>query len=168
MRNATLEELDAAVEEASRRDRCPLESKLVKWMGDASEWSVAAETAEWTRLREARHLNLKVAAFSSRTFLLYNHYDLFQVSWRKMIRSDIYHVQSIITPSSAAYYRCSGTGGQPHRIVQLPPEVSLTRNPLGVIREDLGVLLSTYPASEPVAAHETPMHHFIQSHLYTL
>lgn len=160
--SATLGELEAAMAEASRLLRCPLQGKVERWMGGASEFAVG-NALQWTPLREARHANLQWRIIrSGYTCLAHNAIEAFQVCYSSGWRTKLYHVQPLTAPESAAYF-LKRPGSVPAMRLDAPlqSDFTPTRNPYGIMPSSMIDAALAHTRLGDIPEWEQPLHDFI-------
>lgn len=145
VRSCTLEEIDAALEEVDKRQQCPLERAINRWMGEEEQMCIAAMDEAWLPLRDLRYHKLKVQKHLSwRTHLVYNPAEIWQVCIGPIVaqgRIDwvIYHVQSMVTRRQGEYFRQNYRENRPVKPEKIGGLETNTfphfRNPMGRMNE---------------------------------
>lgn len=164
--SATLGELEAAMTEASRLLRCPLQGKVERWMGGASEFAVG-NAAQWTPLREARHANLQWRIIRSGFICLaHNAIEAFQVCYLSDRRAKLYHVQPLTAPESAAYF-IKRSGFVPAMRLETPLQSNFTptRSPYGNMPSSMMDQALAHTRLDDIPEWEKPLHDFILPNL---
>lgn len=165
--SATLSELSAALREASRLLRCPLEGKVERWLSGSPEFATGL-AAQWKPLREARHAGLQWRSFRSGcTALVHNPVEVFQVCYRIASSYDIlYHIQPLSAPEAGAYHLWIRHGLLPVKLeAPLHSDFTPTRNPTGSMSVAMMAAALDHTNRSDIPGWELPLHEFIKSNI---
>ncbi len=172
VQNSTVSEFNLALEEATRRTRCPLSQTYARW-GNGQPFALGGPDSSWQPLREARFQNLQRRHYrNGYTTFLHNAVEAFQVCFLQRYNPDytvvriVYHVQSMVCSETPSYYRIltdrSGVITECRRLLNLPPDkFTVKRSPTGTISETLHKLALAHPESEAVNPHSQPLHDLV-------
>ncbi len=176
VQNATVAEFNLALEEATRRTRCPLSATYERW-GGSDPFSLGGPDTAWLPLAEARFQNLQVKHYrNSYTHFLYNAVEAFQVCFLQRFNPGytsitiVYHVQSMVCSETPSYYRILATRDQKitecRRLLNLPPDkFTVKRSPSGTISESLSKLALAHMDTEAVNPRSQPLHDLVSKFL---
>jgi hypothetical protein len=155
---STIGELEAALLQAGRLLHCPLQAKLGRWMGDATELTSGLAPV-WRPLKEARMQNLRVTVLRpAQCMLIHSAIEVFQVCYRYESPRLLYHVQSLAAPESAGYY----LGDRLNRAKRLDEPIRddfhLTRTPTSVISHSMMQFACDHKRLSEIPEWDLPLH----------
>lgn len=164
--SATMAELEAALAEASRLLRCPLESKVERWLGGATELSCGSfET--WTPLRDARCANLNHRRLrDGSSFLVNSVIEVFQVCYRSTGGHKLYHIQPLSSPEAAGYFFKRYGQTEPKRLeAPIHSDFTPTRGPYSMMSDTMVNHASEHTSFGDIPQWELSLHTYILRYL---
>lgn len=171
--NATVADFNRALEEATRKTKCPLAATYARW-GNGQPFALGVSSIEFKPFREVRYVGMNILNHRSGfSCYAYNAVEMLQVCYRQTTMGGkvvvIYHVQSMICNETPSYYRITGgaRGGAIEscvRLLDLPSgKYSVKRNPTGSISQEARDALIKHKKIEDVDPLSIPFHRLVLS-----
>ena len=177
LKNATVHELQFALEAVAEVRKTRLADRIRKWMGDSDHMIVGdCATEEWMPVERARLVGLKKRPIHGMCMLIYNQLEVYQVSYvlvnnpnNRNLAHLVYHIQPLTTPSESGYYhkemRLRNSRWmpitQPMRAINLPDDCPQTRYFRGTITQPLAKKIITLKCEPVVDPRVKPLHDLI-------